>query len=155
MSAPTKKDQIHMLRVLTRWFEASNSDIGSQSPFEENACFCRNYDYYDWKYIENREILAPRTYDDAPLDSIDPFAPSNFPCSTPILWERRPVWIVGGILKPGESNVLHRRRLYLHEHSWLIMLREGYDNRGSTVQMYIPCGDAASAETVLGRWYLI
>lgn len=45
-------------------------------------------------------------------------------------WEMHRVWVVEATLKSGERHVYGKRRFYLDEDSWSILMAENYDNRG-------------------------
>lgn len=45
-------------------------------------------------------------------------------------WEMHRVWLVEATLKPGERHVYAKRRFYLDEDSWSILMSENYDSRG-------------------------
>ncbi|HBO1619582.1 TPA: DUF1329 domain-containing protein [Pseudomonas aeruginosa] len=45
-------------------------------------------------------------------------------------WELHRVWVIEGDLKDGERHVYKKRRFYVDEDSWAVMLSESYDNRG-------------------------
>lgn len=44
-------------------------------------------------------------------------------------WEMHRVWVVEAQLKPGQRHLYGKRRFYLDEDSWSILMAEGYDNR--------------------------
>lgn len=88
---------------------------------------------YHWEIKGKRVILAPynayrlasnqvRYADLLKPYHLDP-AYSRF--------ERRPVWVVEGTLKPGQPHVYQRRVLYLDQDSWGILVAEHYDQQGS------------------------
>ncbi len=52
----------------------------------------------------------------------------KFPNPDIIRWKKHRVWGVEAILHPGERNVLARRRYYIDEDSWYILLGEQYDS---------------------------
>ncbi|WP_409319104.1 DUF1329 domain-containing protein [Pseudomonas sp. KCJK9016] len=45
-------------------------------------------------------------------------------------WEMHRVWVVEATLKPGDRHVYQKRRFYLDEDSWNILIAENYDSRG-------------------------
>ncbi|GJN55239.1 DUF1329 domain-containing protein [Pseudomonas tohonis] len=45
-------------------------------------------------------------------------------------WEMHRVWLVEATLKAGERHVYAKRRFYLDEDSWSILMAENYDSRG-------------------------
>jgi hypothetical protein len=115
--------------------------------------FCSNPAQYDWKNLGKREIIVPYNCDSAGF-----VFPRHHTDATPhmsgkIRWEKHRVWVVEGTLHKGESNVLPRRRFYLDEDSWKILMGEGYDDKGKLVKCYMLCCGTIPNAGHKGRWY--
>jgi hypothetical protein len=121
----------------------------------ENASACSNPAEYEWRYVGKQEMLVPYNCNIAQLYRAQAPAKSKLPDHAAIRWEKHQVWIVDGILRRGESNILARRRFYLDEDSWLILLGEGYDNSGTMVKSFVLLHGAPPAAGRQGRWYSI
>jgi hypothetical protein len=45
-------------------------------------------------------------------------------------YEKHRVWVVEAVLKAGQRHIYHKRRFYIDEDSWQIVLTESFDGRG-------------------------
>jgi hypothetical protein len=154
MSRRDEHGQVHVRKAIDQLFEASNATANDTSEVGDAFIFCRNPAEYEWRYIGRREILVPYHCAEVPFDITTQVVRSNVPKSAPVRCEQHRVWIVEGTLKRGESNVLERRRFYLDEESWLILLGEGYDKKDELVQCYMLYGFTGIASSLRGQWYL-
>jgi len=118
----------------------------------ENTSACTNPDEYEWRHRGKREMLVPYNCTAVPLQDL---VEASFPDRDAIRWEKHRVWIVEGVLRRGESNVLARRRFYLDEDSWLILLGEGHDIDGTMVKSFVLYHGAAMETGKIGRWYAL
>lgn len=89
-------------------------------------------DRYEWKLLGKRELYIP--YNGYKLQSAeqkydDIIKPGHI---NPELsrYELHRVWVVDGVLKSGERHVYAKRRMYIDEDSWQIVLADHYDSRG-------------------------
>jgi hypothetical protein len=93
---------------------------------EENG-FYGALNEYDWKFIAKKEIFIPYNNNAMrramPLDVMG----QKFLNPDVIRWELHRVWVVEANLHPGERNVLARRRMYVDEDTWTIMLADSWD----------------------------
>lgn len=86
-------------------------------------------DRFDWKIIGKKEMYIP--YNNYALHLVKPeeFAmPGHF---NPALarWELHRVWVVEATLKEGERHQYGRRVFYVDEDSWIVSMKDQYDNR--------------------------
>jgi hypothetical protein len=154
MSRQDEHGQVHLRKVIDQLYQASNATINDISDIGESLVFCRNPAEYEWKYIGRRELIVPYHCVDLPSDiptDVVRSSPSN---AVTVRYEQHRVWIVDGTLKRGESNLLTRRRFYLDEESWLILLGEAYDIRGELVQCYVLYSFTGTDNSLTGRWCL-
>lgn len=89
-------------------------------------------DRYSWKLAGKQEMVVP--YNAYGLHSDrhryrDPARPGHLNAALP-RYELHRVWVVEADLKPGTSHIYARRRFYLDEDSWQILLADCYDRRG-------------------------
>ncbi|WP_216638477.1 DUF1329 domain-containing protein [Endozoicomonas arenosclerae] len=89
-------------------------------------------DRFDWKLVEKKEIYVP--YNSYKLSSksltYDQMLASRTVDPSLTRWEKHRVWVVEGTLKDGIRHVYGKRRFYVDEDSWSILISEAYDNRG-------------------------
>jgi hypothetical protein len=114
--------------------------------------FCGNPFEYIWQCVGKREIVVP--YNCAPL-RIPICGETKLHAPGAVRGESHTVWIVEGTLRPGESNVLARRRFYIAEESWLIVSGEGYDMNGTLTQSYMLDHSSMPGASIFGRWYAL
>lgn len=91
------------------------------------------FDYYAWKLVGKRTMLVP--YNAYP--SIDPAVMHDKMLSTAHLnpsitrYEMHRVWLVDAQLRVGENHKLPRRRFYVDEDSWTILMVDNYNAEGN------------------------
>jgi len=89
-------------------------------------------DRYDWKLIGKKEMLVPYhsyKFDSSSIDYDMLLLPGH---ANPkyMRYEKHRVWVVEANLKAGKRHVYGKRRFYIDEDSWQIVLLESYDDRG-------------------------
>lgn len=98
--------------------------------FDEVMAFLGHVDRFDWKLLGKREMYVP--YNDnefvtAPVS--EAFAAHHLnPDKT--RWELHRVWEVEATVAAGKRHAVAKRRLYLDEDSWMVLLVDGYDSEG-------------------------
>jgi hypothetical protein len=87
---------------------------------------------FEWKLVERRAFYVPYNnyrlgQPGTPHETI--LQPGHI---NPDLtrWEMHRAWVVEATLKLGERHVYAKRRFYLDEDSWSILMAESYDSRG-------------------------
>lgn len=153
MSAKRVTGQDYVREALDEAFEGQKPMSGGASSINETSGFCSNPAEYEWQCLGRKEMLVPYNSDAAPVGSVQDLMELGFPHASKLRWEKHRVWIVEGTLRRGESNVLERRRFYLDEDSWLILLGDGYDRAGTLVKCYLLYKPAAVAVSKRGRWF--
>jgi hypothetical protein len=115
-------------------YDAPNPYSNAVSNEDESAGFYGNPSLYDWRYIAKVEMLVPYNCSTIRFHTADEVFLPKFPNPEIIRWEKHRVWVVEATLHPGERNVLARRRYYIDEDSWYILLGESYDGGGNMVK---------------------
>lgn len=89
-------------------------------------------DRYNWKLIGKKEIYIP--YDsykfDDPKVTYDVLLQKGHANPDYMRYELHRVWVVEAALKPNARHVYAKRRFFIDEDSWQIVLLESYDGRG-------------------------
>ena len=89
-------------------------------------------DRYDWTLVGKREMIVP--YDsykfDSPEVAYDKLLMPGHANPEYMRYELHRVWVVEANLKKGARHVYAKRRFYVEEDSWQIVLLESYDGRG-------------------------
>jgi hypothetical protein len=89
-------------------------------------------DRYDWKLLGKKEMLIPyHTYQfDMPSVDYNMLLLPGHANPKYMRYEKHRVWVVEANLKKGQRHVYAKRRFYIDEDSWHIVLLESYDGRG-------------------------
>jgi hypothetical protein len=144
------------LRRLLEQFDLHDPTVSDGAAKDDDVFkFCYNPAQYDWLYIGKKEVLVP--YGGTPGKLRVPQHPAGLARSGTegLRWELHSVWIIDGVLRRGESNVLARRRFYLEGSSWMILLGDGYNSSEILVKYYMRylCPDEYCNRA--GQWYSI
>jgi hypothetical protein len=106
-------------------------DVSSgQQYFDEDFMFFGDLDRYDWKLVGKREMYIPyntNRFHNTPADK--QFAKSHVNPDF-FRWELHRVWVVEATLAAGKRHVVPKRRFYLDEDTWGVVLHEGWDAEG-------------------------
>lgn len=89
-------------------------------------------DKYDWKMIGKKEIYIPYNNYKMGQPGVrykDLLMPGHLNPAY-VRYELHRVWVIEGTLKPGERHIYSKRRFYLDEDSWNIVIADQYDGRG-------------------------
>lgn len=120
---------------------------------DEYSCFDGAPSQHDWRFVAKQEMLVPYSCTAMHVHKAEDVLQPKFPNPDIVRWERHRVWVVEARLRPGETNALARRRLYIDEDSWLALLGEGYDADGKMIKyhaVYNRCIPSLPATCKLG-----
>jgi len=90
-------------------------------------------DRYQWKLVGKRELYVPynvHKFFDNKLKYAD-LLQSRYPRRDLIRYELHRVWVVEATVRPDMRHTIARRVFFIDEDSWLIVVVDGYDTRGS------------------------
>ena len=89
-------------------------------------------DRYDWKLVGKREVYVPYNSYKLHSDSLkvaDIVTPMHIN-QEHSRYELHRVWVVEAPLKAGKRHIYAKRRFYVDEDSWGVLVVDQYDNRG-------------------------
>lgn len=94
--------------------------------------FSGSPDRFDWNLIGKKPMLVPYNTYDLGLAGTQPekLLRKGSVNADYMRYERRPVWIAEATLKPGRSHVYGKRRFYIDDSSWTVVIEEAYSRRG-------------------------
>lgn len=98
--------------------------------FDEVAGFFGNLDRFDWKLVGKKELYIPynnNRFFAAKTDAA--FSPHHLNPNE-LRWEQHRVWVIEATLAAGKRHAVPKRRYYLDEDSWAVVLSDGYDASG-------------------------
>jgi hypothetical protein len=89
-------------------------------------------DRFDWELIGKQELYVPyHSYKfDTPGVDYDELLPRYHANPDYLRYEKRRVWVVEANLREGARHIYGKRRFYIEEDSWNIVMTENYDGRG-------------------------
>jgi hypothetical protein len=153
MNAQRGNGQAQACRALEDAIVRQNALLSCVECLDEGFSFCRDPAQYEWRYIGKRAMLVP--YNNGLQHSAAPKNVQHPPLLSgkSIRWEKHQVWIVEGVLVRGESNVLQRRRFYIDEDSWMVLLGDGHDLSGELVMHYLLESHSVASGYASGRWH--
>lgn len=111
-------------------YDTPNFVASGTSNFDEVNMFNGALDRYEWKLIGKKEMVIP-------YNRNKQFLAQEFQALTPHFinpdiarWELHRVWVVEANLASGKRHVYQKRRFYIDEDTWGVMLAEAYDAQG-------------------------
>jgi hypothetical protein len=129
------------------------STVTSNLVAQIDKTFCSDPGLYDWKYIDKREMVVPYNCAVVPAYFQNDLVSSALSHASTTRWEKHRVLIVDAIIRPGESNLLARRRFYIDEDFWCILLGEAYNNQDTMVACYMLTDGNIPTTSKHGKWY--
>lgn len=137
-----KADQIFYLYTPGQRRVRIAPDFGYDTPastysgamfYDEVSLFEGRPDRFDWNIIGKRELLVPYNNNRMNLAEVTraDLLHQNHLNPDLVRWEKHRVWVLEATRKEGKQHVYSKRRFYVDEDSWAIMLVETYDSAGN------------------------
>ena len=98
--------------------------------FDEAFMFFGPWDHHDYKLVGKKEILVPYNNNRADAAKPEDLVGQQFLNPDLVRWELHRVWEVEANLAAGKRHVVAKRKFYLDEDSWQIILTDGWDAQG-------------------------
>ncbi|MGH8446568.1 MAG: DUF1329 domain-containing protein [Solimonas sp.] len=128
-------------------------DSGPRVVDEQNG-FNGSPERYDWKLIGKREVYVAyhtNKLEDATMKYAQLTSTRGFPNPEYVRYELHRVWVIEGTLKPGTRHVYGKRRMYVDEDSWQMLMADNYDRRGQLWRVAQNC----AAYAYDGKFYYL
>jgi hypothetical protein len=111
-------------------FDTPNFLMSGLTQFDEAYGFFGSPEQYNWKLVGKKEMYIP--YNTNKLFSVTPEELLTPKVLNPnvIRWELHRVWEVEATLKAGVRNVVPKRRVYMDEDTWGIVMADLWDSQG-------------------------
>lgn len=121
--------------------------------YDEAYGFMGRMDRFDFRLVGRQEMLIPYNNYEAMFGDANKLIGPNFMNPDMVRWEKHRVWVVEATRKDGARHAYSKRRYYLDEDTWAIVLNEHYDNAGKLARVgqifsfinYTPTGGMSSA----------
>lgn len=98
--------------------------------FDEAFMMFGPVDRYEFKLIGKKELYIPYNNNRAASAKVADLVGPQTLSPDLVRWERHRVWEVEATLIPGKRHVVTKRRYYLDEDTWQIILCDGWDANG-------------------------
>ena len=98
---------------------------------DEYDIFRGAMDRYDWKLIGKKELYVPYNNNKLYQATARQGHGQHFINPDYLRWELHRVWVVEATLAPGKRNVMAKRRFYVDEDTWTILLGDTWDAQGN------------------------
>ncbi len=108
--------------------------------FDEAFMMFGPIDRHEYKLVGKKEMFIPYNNNRAALVKIDELVGPNFLNPYHVRWELHRVWVVEASLKSGKRHTVPKRRYYIDEDSWQIVLFDGWDAKGDLWRMNYALG---------------
>ena len=127
--------QRRVRRAPTVAYDSPDTATASMTVTDDTFLFNGAPDRFEWELQGKREIYVPyneHEFLSAIESGVTPetLFPQGAPNPDYRRWELHRVWVVEATLREGERHVYGKRRFYIDEDSWAVLLAESYDNRG-------------------------
>lgn len=93
-------------------------------------------DRHDLKLIGKQEMYVPYNNNRAATATPEQLVTPRFLNPDFVRWELHRVWVVEATLRDGKRHVVPKRRYYVDEDSWNILLSDGWDAKGELWRGY-------------------
>ena len=111
-------------------YDTPNTVTSGISFFDEPFGFLGPLDHYQWKILGKEEMIIPYNDNGMFLIPTATMLKVGHLSSDGVRWEVHRVWVVEATLAPGKRHVLPRRKFYLDEDTWQVVLADGWDAQG-------------------------
>jgi hypothetical protein len=111
-------------------YDTPNFYMSGVTQFDEAYGFFGKPDQYDWKIVGKQEMYAPYNSNKINGMPVDDLVDKHTLKPEHQRWELHRVWVVEGTLLPGKRNVVPKRRVYVDEDTWNILLSDQWDAQG-------------------------
>lgn len=105
---------------------------GGLKTIDETLGFNGSMERYDWQLVGKQEMYVPYhgyRFDQEGVDYETLLTPLHVNPDF-MRYELHRVWVVEAQLKKGKRHIYAKRRFYIDEDSWQILLTDNYDDRG-------------------------
>jgi hypothetical protein len=111
-------------------YDTPDSVTSGAGFFDEAFLQFGPWDHHDYKLVGKKEILVPYNNNRAAAAKPDDLLGKQFLNPELIRWELHRVWEVEATLAAGKRHVVTKRKYYMDEDSWQILLLDGWDAQG-------------------------
>ncbi|GAA0687698.1 DUF1329 domain-containing protein [Marinobacterium maritimum] len=127
--------QRRVRRAPTIAFDTPDPGSNGLTTYDQAFMFNGSPERFNWELVGKREMLVPyNSYKFLTAHSngtaMDEIAQANHTNTDLERWEKHRVWVVEATLREDSRHIYGKRRFYLDEDSWFIVMADMYDGRG-------------------------
>ena len=122
--------QRRVRRAPTIAFDTPDFVASGMNYFDEVFMFLGSLERYDWKLVGKREVYVPYNNNRFLLAKTDEVLAPHHLNADKLRWELHRVWVVDATLAAGKRHAVPKKRFYIDEDSWSVLLVDGYDAEG-------------------------
>ncbi|MFA7282191.1 MAG: DUF1329 domain-containing protein [Sterolibacterium sp.] len=122
--------QRRVRRAPTIAFDTPDFVASGMNYFDEVFMFLGSLERYDWKLVGKREMYVPYNNNRFLLAKTDEVLAPHHLNPDKLRWELHRVWVVDATLASGKRHAVPKKRFYVDEDSWSVLLVDGYDAEG-------------------------
>ena len=122
--------QRRVRRAPTIAFDTPDFVASGMNYFDEVFLFLGSLERYDWKLVGKREVYVPYNNNHFLVAKTDEVLAPHHLNPDKLRWELHRVWVVDATLASGKRHAVPKKRFYVDEDSWSVLLVDGYDAEG-------------------------
>lgn len=111
-------------------YDVPNNFTSGIINFDDGNGFNGAIDRYDWKLVGKQELYVPYNNNNLAYADLKDLIQPSFVNPNYTRWELHRVWVVEATLKSGARHVVPKRRFYLDEDSWQVLVTDQWDAKG-------------------------
>ena len=108
-------------------FDTPDFVASGHNYFDEAFVYNGSPERYNWKFIEKKEMIIPYNNNGIFLKSMKEAYTPDYVNPDYLRWELHRVYVVEGTLAEGKRHVVPKRRFYIDEDTWGIVMYDGWD----------------------------
>lgn len=111
-------------------YDVPNNFTSGVINFDDANGFNGAIDRYDWKLVGKQELYVPYNNNDLAYAKSEDVVGEKFANPDLLRWELHRVWVVDATLRSGARHVVPKRRFYLDEDTWQVLVTDQWDAKG-------------------------
>ncbi len=116
-------------------YDTPDSVTSGMGFFDEAFMLFGPWDHHEYKLVGKKEIYIPYNNNKANAAAPEELFKPDFMNPDLVRWELHRVWVIEANLVPGKRHVVAKRKFYLDEDTWQIILMDGWDAQGELWRM--------------------
>jgi hypothetical protein len=122
--------QRRVRKAPTMAYDTPDSSTNGIANYDEVNLFNGSQDRYQMKLVGKREIYVPYNNNGLSLKPLKEVIGKGAISPDALRWELHRVWVVDATLREGKRNTAEKRRFYVDEDTWQVLLVDEWDAQG-------------------------